>query len=217
MKVFQDLYIRGGGEVLHIVEVLKNYLQTANKDWMWREDMAERIEKFNGVSKQTCCIASPKIEWDGKNLESMLWLYYGNGRVEVSNIVPVVERHLSVDEYNHVLNLFGKQVLEDFAKAHNFTIEMTPAEDTVDNYIGPDGMEKLQLFSDMANKSTGCTHPMDFNRWCDFLFSCLGKPYMSTDLLQDWLCGHGWTEDVANELTLKYEYSIQLLNRYANR
>lgn len=216
MKVFQNLSIKGFNP--QIVKSFEGYLQKGVEGWRSREDVTNRLAQLGtDTSIQRFCIESPSIKLKGKNIQSLLWIFCEGNQMEVSNIVPIIERNLSVEEYNYLLNLFHKQVLEAFADSLHLSIEISPSEDNVENYIGRDGLGKLQLFSDMANKSTGCTHPMDFKRWCEFLFSCMGKSYMSTDLLQDWLCSHGWSEDIAHELVLKYEYSIELLNRYENR
>lgn len=77
----------------------------------------------------------------------------------------------------------------------------------------------LNAFSGPANKDSACTHPDDFDRWCTFLFECVDNgANLDPQDLRQWLSEHGWNnEEVLDTLVLKYEYGMDLLNKYSRR
>lgn len=216
MKVYCNLYIVLTPTNDRFLDLLVEQVDSSDAGWKVRQDLSDRLRSYDAEStSKVLCIESPVFNFEGNDIQGCLWLRQESNRIELSNIVPIISHHLTPDEYNFLLWKFVRVFLSDPALQTDAKIEVTDDTDKISNYIGDDGEKILLLFSEMANKSTGCSHPMDFNRWCDFIFVCHDfRERPGTDLLRDWLYGHGWSEKVAEELVLKYEYSLEMLDRY---
>lgn len=166
-------------------------------------------------------------------------IYYGKeswreGYIKVGNIVPLEKNELSIDEYNNILDIFYSEIVESYCKLHKDIKVVGPTSEQFDplNYITEEALNKLTLFCNAANKSTGSSHPCDEERWFDFIcqtvddekvFDCdtLFKFLMDEDY---WgkkekgffgVMGHfAWDEQNAEELASEYESYVQILQYY---
>lgn len=85
---------------------------------------------------------------------------------------------------------------------------------TTSSPFGP-AFPALQLFSNGANKSSGGTHPLDEERFLDFIAASHKADVAFSDrTLRDWLIEDGWPEDAAYDLADKYRFGKDLLERY---
>lgn len=184
--------------------------------WKLRDDLKKRGEDSSLMSnRDVMCVETPEIEFEGRTIKAVMWMWMYENGFEVFNIIPLIGNHLSCREYNFILDQFRQSVIEPLGLNFHLKVEVSkPYLDMVD-IIGKDGMDKLARFSRTSNRSTGHSHPMDFNKWCDFVFFIYdNKIELSSDDLMHWLLEDGWTEDKAHELSLDYEYSIDMLGHY---
>lgn len=168
-------------------------------------------------------------------------IYYGKetwreGYVKVTNIVPLQKNQLTIDEYNQLLDLFYNDIARVYRDTHDGIKVVGPSSDQFDplDYISEDALKKLTLFCNLANKSTGASHPCDEERWFDFICQTVddGKIFDYDTLfkfLQDeeyWgkkengflgVIGHfAWSEEHAGDLALEYDNYVRILQYYKN-
>lgn len=166
-------------------------------------------------------------------------IYYGadswrEGYIQVGNIVPLDKDQLTIDEYNNILELFYTDIVIPYCEKHTNIKVFGPTSDIFNplNYITEKALNKLTLFCNAANKSTGSSHPCDEERWFDFIcqtvddnkvfdYDTLYKFLMDEDY---WgrketgflgVMGHfAWSEEKAGELASEYENYVRLLQYY---
>lgn len=166
-------------------------------------------------------------------------IYYGEdtwrkGYVQVGNIVPLEKDQLSIEEYNSILDMFYTDIAVPYCEDHEDIKIDGPTSDIFDplDYITNESLDKLTCFCDLANKSTGSTHPSDEKRWFEFIcqtvdddrvfdFDTLYKFLMDEDY---WgkkepgflgVMGHfAWSEDKAVELAAEYENYVRIIQYY---
>jgi hypothetical protein len=184
--------------------------------WKIRNDLVNNYKKNTFTSsKNVLCAESEKYNFNDKNIQGLLWLWDYNGFYEVFNIIPLETRHLEFNEYNFILNKFYEVFIVDLAKQFNATVTLTKPEKLLIDTIGSEAFQSLKSFSSLANKSTGNSHPYDFERWCEFVFIIFRKSIdLSSTELEAWLVENRWSDDMASKLALDFEYSISLLEKY---
>jgi hypothetical protein len=76
-----------------------------------------------------------------------------------------------------------------------------------------DTAELLRRFSACANKGTGASHPLDRDRWNAFVVAAHhdGSRTDASDLRRWLIEVDGWAPEVADQLTVEYEYGRELL------
>lgn len=134
----------------------------------------------------------------------------------VSNIVPLETGSLTVAQYNAVLADFIARVAEPVAYKCDFAIETTQPNQVLEDWVSPDAAVKLRRFSAAANKSTGASHPLDEERWFDFLIAIhRAGDKLGPDRLVRWLHeAEGWDDDTAHKLAVDFENGLALLAHY---
>jgi hypothetical protein len=140
------------------------------------------------------------------------WLY-------VSNIVPQEVRQLTFDQYNHILNEFTTRFAKPSADSIGVRVELSSAEQSIKDWLSPESAKLLTAFSHLANKSTGSSHPMDRERWYNFLIALhRSGETPNVGLLQQWLIEEEhWPDDIAFDLVCEYEFARGLLGRFDPR
>ena len=224
MKTYRELYFRGTEDALKtFVKRIGSY---ATDEWKKVEDCELGTEYLifdyigNSVDKARVFI------WLGEHLR--------RGELRVVNIVPMGKRELSVDEYNIVLVKFYNDVIRPYKTAEEGIDITEPTSDTFEptTVITKEALKKLKSFCRNANKSTGSSHPLDRERWFDFICQTVDDNKMFnydtlTDFLQDeeyW--GHkaeknmgvvgdfAWDERNAEKLAAEYENYCEILLYY---
>lgn len=134
------------------------------------------------------------------------------GPAKVVNIVPQAadpEEHtdnLTTAQYNQILDEFAA-FATPLAHAHGLHVEHTADTADATRWLSTDAAEALRSFSALANKSTGSSHPRDWERWARFIVlahrenSDLDGSTLRRLLVED----HGWPEDRADELGSEYD------------
>jgi len=139
--------------------------------------------------------------------------------------VPLIKDQLSIEEYNFVLDLFFDEVVSpNIGKMIGLNV-VGPESDVFDplKYISVEALRKLELFCDLANKTTGSSHPNDEERWFDFIcqtvddnrtfdYDTLYRFLMDEDFWgrrnPNFLGAMGkfaWNQELAGELAEEYE------------
>jgi hypothetical protein len=133
----------------------------------------------------------------------------------VTNVVPTVNGQLTKDQYNQaVLDFYDRFVRS--REGPELVVSPPRGEEDLSEYLDEDGVQLLGAFSELANKSTGATHPLDAKRWRAFVIHC---HVHGVDLPYDALYGalteeFGWDGDDARELAGQYETFHELLQQY---
>lgn len=131
----------------------------------------------------------------------------------VPNVVPLETGEFTHAQYNAVLGDFTDRVVRPVAARAGFQIELTDGRQQLSDWISADAAQKLRVFSAAANKSTGSSHPMDRQRWFDFILSVhRSGSQLDTDRLARWLNEvDRWDEDSAYRLAGEFERYISIL------
>jgi hypothetical protein len=216
MEVFQNLkvYVSSEFESRFLDKLLDKV--RASK-WTQKSDF-ETVYKKNTASKDDIiiCVESTDLEFETEMLRAYVWLWKKNDFFEVFNIIPVKSGRLSYRQYNFILNQFYISFIADVVKKMKLKTDFSNPSKSIENMIGKDAADALIRFSRSANKSTGNTHPYDFNRWCDFIFIIhRRKIQLSIDDFVRWLKEEeDWTDEIAWKLGLDLEYALDILKKY---
>ena len=215
METFQNLHIN---VIPEKKQEFFDELIKAIKDskWKFRNDLIDNYKKNTFVKeKMILCAESESFKIDNKEIKGLLWMWDYSGYFEVFNIVPVLSNSLEYKEYNYILTQFKSNFIDSISSKYNAEVTLSKPEKIMKETIGEDAYSVLKSFSSGANKSTGNTHPLDFNRWCDFVFIIYrNKIELSVDELINWFVEDGWSDDMATKLGLEFEYSLDLLEKY---
>ena len=212
MKQFKDLDIIGPEEELRALINTASASLPAN----WRRDpeAEARLAKFVREGKDagfTFC----RDAKDG-DVKVGLFLAREGRRLYVPNIIPLEDRELSMDQYNGVLDEFADMLHTHLPPDSQLTIRVTSDDATITDWISVEAAKLLQRFSDLANRSTGSAHPLDFERWALFLIQVHREgPGLDSDILSRWLVEElKWPPDRVDKLVEEYEFARDLLRIY---
>lgn len=203
MKIHKELQLRGSERDIDAVARLAQ----AQLPQTW-----ERVERADGGLADDYIIfhfgGSPQVP------AATLFLHNMGGAARVVNIIPDSADALTIDQYNRILEDFAN-VVRPIAVARG--INVTESSDEVDtsHWLSERGAQLLNAFSRGANKSTGSSHPLDFQRWADFILEVFTSGQrIPVDLLARYLVEiQTWPDDQARELVLQYEFSLGILDR----
>ena len=212
VQVFQDLYLRHPMGTRTIRSAL---VQAAAGHWIHSGVKEEGIRDTAG-GHLVDVIAFERPETKGLPGVT-LWLFEdGNGGYKVSNVVPIQQGELDIAGYNAALTDFAATVVQPLIRSSGIELVLTPAERTIEDWTDPDTASALKRFSSLANKSTGRSHPLDDERWLDFIISAHhGGCPISSEQLSRWLIEvERWNYDIAQDLASDYSMGMALLDRY---
>lgn len=217
MKVHQELTVgplTGDQEALFI-SWIDDHLTAG-----WFRDAAREEELNGGLANKFYCFAcQPSADRHAATLllthaerRTTSWLY-------VSNIVPQQVQQLTFDQYNHILHDFSARFAKPAADSLGIRVELSSPEQSIEDWLSPESAKLLRTFSSLGNKSTGSSHPMDRDRWYDFLIALhRAGENPNVGLLQRWLREEEhWPDDIAFDLVSEYEFARGLLQRYDPR
>ncbi|MEC4091840.1 hypothetical protein [Pseudoalteromonas rubra] len=208
MKVLRDLHITTNKDGF---DELADYLDTINPFWVRDRKREEEVQNESGFRMYcfNCYV-------DNAHFAS-LWLSDSDDKtLSVNNIVPVTQRELSATEYNAVLCEFVESVLD---KANSdVTYKLTAEDKSLEDWLTTEASNALRSFSNLANKSTGYTHPLDKQRWFLFIQSVFySDSQIEPDMLEQFLEEDGWAKEDAQNLATDYEYSLDLLKAVVSK
>ena len=213
MDLYQDLTVKLDPNYPGFQRTLVELVERSD-EWKIRKDFQDAFTKRGLLKDRTViCIETPILRYKGKELQGVIWIYDYGTMINTFNIIPSNSNKLSKEEYNFLLNEFVKVFINKTAADYKAEVLMTKPIMELKDYVDQDVYDALVIFSEMANKSTGHSHPMDEKRWCDFILVSASKERrLSVDYLEGWLMDHGWSSDMSNELGLDYEYGLTLLD-----
>lgn len=138
-------------------------------------------------------------------------------RYDLVNVVPSERRQLEIAEYNDVVEDFIDQVVQRDAPGHALTVSASKRRQTITDWTSQEAAEALVRFSRGANMSTGSSHPLDAERWRQFLIADhrAGRPRMDSSHFERWLVEvEGWPHEGALDLTIDRDKALELLDDY---
>ncbi|CAK0779082.1 conserved hypothetical protein [uncultured Gammaproteobacteria bacterium] len=212
MKRFKDMEVVGPDDKL--LALVEKITAEAPPNWT-RDAVAEsRLVDLGGEGKESG-FAFVRDAQDGCP-KSGVFLARDAGRLYIPNIVPCESGQLSFDQYNSILDEFSVIVRANIDDGDGMSLNTTSDVTTITDWISPDAAALLNRFSVLANQSTGSSHPLDFNRWTEFLIKVHKEgASLDVDILIRWLIEEGgWHEDQASRLGIEYEFSMRLLTAY---
>ncbi len=192
-------------------------LKIGINNWKKRNDFEKKFYGTLETNKEILCVETSDIPFRQKILHAVMWFWMSPSlhRMELFNIVSLINNYLECDEYNHIITTFHKEIIEPMESSFDLQVFVSNHISSMQEILGDDVFKKLLNFSNLANKSTGNTNSFDFGCWCDFVFAVFKNniALSSTDL-QNWLMENGWLEEMANKLSIDYEYTIEVLTKY---
>ncbi len=201
MKVFRDLEIHSNREG---VDEFATGLRDSENTYWRRDEEAERTN--NLASEKPYCFVRTG---DEVLPSARLWLFEKGAQTWwVSNIVPTEVQQLTIDQYNAILLDFHRLLDEANPK---FSVVVSEEDTTVAGIAGSEVDKLLRAFSNNANKSTGSAHPLDRQRWFNFIIAASQYPDLTTKLIVTSLMELGWSEEFAHDLGAEYSLGIELL------
>jgi hypothetical protein len=208
IDVFSDL-------VLHISfderDAAAAQLKTAASDpWSFDAERSEQMRR-NAVGDRQVLAFSRAATDDLPAAGLSLWSHAEG--LYVPNVVPLETGELTHAQYNAVLGDFAERVVRPVAAHAGFRIELTDGRQQLSDWIPQEAARKLRVFSAAANKSSGSSHPMDQQRWFDFILTVhRSGAHLDTDRLARWLNEvDRWDEDSAYKLAGEFERYISIL------
>jgi hypothetical protein len=214
MKVFRDLFIRG--EPARLEAVGEDIRRSLDDGWARDDDAEDHMRKgAAGSPRKVFCFACPRRR--GRPAATVFLLNQGPDTLYVANIVPHEKHELSYEEYNGILEDFFQRLAEPAAARNGVRAEMTEPQADLDRWLPPEAAKKLRVFCTSANKHTGSSHPMDRDRWYDFIVAAHeADTEFSASTLARWLVeAGGWDDELAEKLAIEYEFARGLLS-FAN-
>lgn len=210
IEVFQDLHLRSRSSSSSIRDSILAKVQEP-----WRHDSEREDDIREHASDEEDVIVLVRASFDDID-ESGLVLWQEHDDYKVSNIVPRNVGELGIARYNAILRDFVTLVAEPAAHAGGFEIDLTPPNQTLEDWLDTEPATALRRFSRLANKSTGSAHPMDRERWYAFLIATYRvSKRLDSDQLARWLVEvDGWFPEKAQELAIDYEFALGLLEQY---
>ncbi|GLQ99058.1 hypothetical protein [Dyella mobilis] len=210
IEVFQDLRLQtlpGGASVR---EAILGEVRAP-----WRHAMEKEKVLLSAGSHSKDVIALVREPFEGID-RSALVLWEDADGYYVSNIVPESVGQLSIAQYNTILQDFVACIATPASRSGAFRVELTSAQRSLADWLDAGTAAALRRFSGAANKSTGAAHPLDQERWFQFLIRAhRSSARMSPGDLARWLREvDAWPEESAHELAVEYEFASALLQTY---
>ncbi len=211
---YGDLTIRGA-TLNELAPVLEGHLHAP---WSRATEIEESWQERGVMRDQPVVFRrEPDDELPGAHL----YLFAReDGSLYVSNVVPTETGQLTELEYNGLLRDFHNVAVEVAVNEIGARSELDVADYDVAERAGTAVRDTLAMFSRAANLSTGASHPMDAERFDDFVIETarLGPERRpGADTIAEWLVADGWSDDMAWDLALQYEQGLRLLDRKSRR
>lgn len=217
MQVYQNYIIKYDCPNDYFMQAIDLRLHSA-EGWVHRVDLEENyLNNMPLDNTEILCIETPKIHFEDADIKGIIWIWRYDDRYEVFNITPMLSNHLSQSQYNYILSVFDGEIVKKVEHDFEISIELSKPYFDMEDQIGPEAYEALEFFSQTSNRSTGNSHPLDFKKWCHFVFIVFRqKRSLSADELMNWLIEDGWDEETADELSIDFETAINMLEEYEN-
>lgn len=209
MHVFRELFIRG--EPDRLLGVGTTIRDSLGDGWAPDTGAEDHMRKTAVGARAVFCFASPKR--DRRPAATVFLVQKADDTLYVANVVPHHQHELSHDEYNAILEEFFHRFAYPAAETCGARAELTEPEADLETWLSPGTATKLRTFSALANKRTGSSHPLDRERWYEFIRSAHEEQAdFSSSALARWLHEEGgWDAELSNHLAIEYEFARGLL------
>lgn len=129
------------------------------------------------------------------------------------NVISPARDRLNYGEYNQLLQSFAESVLVPLLRQSNIEFDLGGMEMDLKAKLPQHVYDRLCLFSQLANKNTGSSHPLDLERWMDFLVAIdEAQVELDSHTIARWLVEvEGWEGEQASRLADEYEFGRELL------
>lgn len=227
MHVFKELYFLGDKKALENFKLIASTFTHSD----WKYTINNNLSAY--VLFDYCGDRCDKAELSIYVSEDA----WRKGVVRVTNIVPLQKGHLTIEEYNSVLDRFYEDIIVP-NKNRLVGIQVKgPTSGIFDplECISKEALTKLELFCNSANKSTGSAHPCDEERWFDFICQTVDdNQVFDYDTIYRFLMDEeywgknndgyvgvigrsAWDQEKASELASEYDNYVRLLQFYLNK
>ncbi len=203
MKIHREFKIKTFQKLLELSAQIKE-----KNEWSRSIELENTI---NDSEHSGLCFVSTKLKH-----RSNAFIYVANdsNTGKVANIVPRNGEDLSIEEYNAILMDWHRCYLVGL----DLQFEIGPDDEILMEAIGTLAYSFFQRFANTANKSTGISHPIDQERWFEFVYACAStKKYPNSELIKEQLIKYSWSpkiaESVANEFNSTYDAMAYTINR----
>ena len=221
MQIFKELYIKSN--LLSEKEVKEILLEKKYKEWECINRNSDDNNYYLVFKKKECFLKNEE-----KDASVILFPMDSSNRIEykfkISNIIPLKIDQLNIEEYNNILmELYIEldKTLKDLICEEKITIEITKDLINIEDVIQDEETVKaLNLFTKSANIITGNKHPLDKERWYDFIIKSVeNKAYFpdSSIFYRYFFEELKWPQNVASDLAVEYDNNIDLLNYYLEK
>lgn len=207
LEVFQDLHISAQESTRTALAVALVFHAKAP----WRHISNAPAEQ----QKQGDIILMERSETEGiPAVRIMLWPTEVS--YIVSNVVPTEVGSLTTALYNKILQEFSQLVAEPAVISVGGSLSLSSPNQSIAEWFDASTVQAFTRFSDLANKSTGASHPSDATRWKAFVINAhLSGRKIDTDLFFRWLFEiEHFPEEIAHDLASVYDFSRDLLQQY---
>lgn len=198
--------------LIDLLGEIKQYNNTAFKlNRFETENYAKNT--FKSINEVAC------FKTERKSLyESKVWLYIGSEGLVVANITSDINNNLGIVNYNIILNTFFQEMVAPNLQ-REYNCNLTGEYVSMRDYLPDEVYNKLNAWQGTCNKSMPIAHPLDYERWLDFVVSYYNNhnQELTPDDLEQWLIEDcNWPQAYNDEIfkmAVKFEYSIDLLNK----
>jgi hypothetical protein len=208
MEVFRDLFISGSMDQLTaIMDEVERSLPPG-----WTRDRATEDDLKNGTPTKTTYYCF--VTGGDETLSATIFIVASAlDTLHVSNIISRTKDRLTYGEYNAILEDFHDRVVRPCAERVGAKVELTSDRADLSRWLSDSALKKLRSFTATANKSTGSAHPLDQERWIDFIVTAhRDKSRLDASTLRRWLIEVGcWFPEVADQLASEYEFGGEIL------
>lgn len=208
MKKFKDLTVNVSSDSLAVKEL--GSIKNKCKEGLFT--YSEDIEKLYAPDDKMLHILAKVANVP----EAVMLVYASSGSIKVLNVVPYNHSasSLSKDQYNRIIDTFDKDVVTPLFEK-KYTIIRTKDNVDMKDQI-PLSYSALNIFVHCPGWPSPFSHPLDRERWCDFICSLMDNgEYLSSGDLELWLREdiHA-DEGLINTIIGKYEDATELLEYY---
>ncbi|HHQ6722386.1 TPA: hypothetical protein ACSTNG_002148 [Serratia fonticola] len=210
LEVFQELLINVNIDLSLAREKIISKVSVP-----WNNMIEEEKEIRSAAIDDEDVIVFSREPFDNVDESSLILWQDGNG-YRVANIVPKNVGELGIKKYNLILRDFYEKIIKPLEKEEGFNVVISSNTQSLDDWLDESTAKSLNIFSRMANKYTGASHPLDQERWYSFLINA-HKSSASLDAgqLSRWLIEvDNWPDEIARELAINYEFARGLLKTY---
>lgn len=209
MQDYKELEIKAEPDRLaQLIDRLSSIHQS--NGWKRSRHLEDNLGRIDPVGNTWYCFSCD--EADSRSAAD-LWLTHRSAdHLYVCNIVPKSDRRLSYESYNQIISSFERFASAVAAEA-DVSVIVSGGMLDIAEYLSPKSLNLLVRFSDLANKSTGSSHPLDQRRWFEFLLEVHRESSKLTSYeLNRWLVEERyWPPDGASSLVSEYEQGRALL------